>query len=74
MRNPVSQLEEVRRRSLVAENDHGVDAHGAMCWNVAGPERDGCKQNCDAEESHGIGAAHAEQQATEESRRRQGGD
>ncbi len=53
---------------LEAQRDHGIDAHGAACRQVAGDERDGGEQEANGGEGDGVGGAGFEKYGAQESR------
>src|SRR5437870_13870351 len=53
---------------LVAQGDHGIDAHSAARGNVRGEQRDGREQCGDAGEGQGVSSANAEWKARHQAR------
>jgi hypothetical protein len=62
------------RSLLVAEGDHGEDAGGPPCGDVAGEERDDSEQEDDGGEGEPVRNADAVEQAAQETREEERGD
>ncbi len=50
-----------KKPSFVPKRDHGVDAHGAASWDVAGQDGGGTKQESNCGESQRVSGVDAEQ-------------
>ena len=59
---------------VVAEGDHGEDAVGPPCGDVAGEERDDSEQEDDGGEGEPVRNADAVEQAAQETREEERGD
>jgi hypothetical protein len=62
---------DLRERLFVSQSDHGIDAHGAACGDVAGQERHRCEQRPGCEPRHRIRRACIVEQGRQYARKRE---